>query len=115
MNTVTASNARTMCEAFQATAAVDPDAIALRNADGSVEITWREYADRVRAVAAGLAGLGVGRGDTVGLMMGNRPEFHVCDTAAFHLGATPFSIYNTASPEQVAYLFENAGNTVVIA
>ncbi len=31
-----------------------------------------------------------------------------------HLGATPFSIYNTCSPEQVAYLFANAGNSVVI-
>jgi long-subunit acyl-CoA synthetase (AMP-forming) len=47
-------------------------------------------------------------------MLLNRPEFNVCDTAALHLGATPFSIYNTSSPEQIAYLFGNAGNRVVI-
>jgi long-chain acyl-CoA synthetase len=29
---------------------------------------------RVRQVAAGLAGLGVGRGATVGMMMANQPE-----------------------------------------
>jgi long-subunit acyl-CoA synthetase (AMP-forming) len=107
--------ARTLCESFQATAAVEPDAVALRTSDGSLELTWREYAADVRAVAAGLAALGVRRGDTVGLMLGNRPEFHVCDTAVFHLGATPFSIYNTAAPDQIGYLFTNAGNRVVIA
>ena len=34
----------TLCEAFQATAARDPEAIALRTADDSVRITWRRYA-----------------------------------------------------------------------
>ena len=47
-------------------------------------------------------------------MLLNRPEFNVCDAAAMHLGATPFSIYNTSSPEQIAYLFGNAGNRIVI-
>ena len=106
--------ATTMCEQFQASAERYADEIALRNADGSVELTWTEYADRVRRIAAGLAALGVGRGDTVGLLMSNRPEFHLCDTAAIHLGATPFSIYNTLAPDQIAHLFENAGNRVVI-
>jgi long-chain acyl-CoA synthetase len=105
----------TLCEAFQATAAVEPDAVALRNPDGSVEITWREYAERVRSIAAGLAAQGVRRGDTVALMLTNRPEFHLVDTAAFHLGATPFSIYNTSAPDQIAHLFENSGCRVVIA
>jgi non-ribosomal peptide synthetase component F len=31
-----------------------------------------------------------------------------------HLGATPFSVYNTSAPEQVTYLFANAGNRVVV-
>jgi long-chain acyl-CoA synthetase len=102
-----------MCEAFQRTAAANPDAVALRTAGGAQEITWREYADRVRRIAGGLAALGVGRGDTVALMMVNRPEFHLCDTAALHLGATPFSVYNTLAPDQIAYLFSNADNRVV--
>ena len=48
------------------------------------------------------------------MMLLNRLEFSLCDAAAMHLGATPFSIYNTSSPEQIAYLFGNAGNRVVI-
>ena len=106
--------ASTVCEAFQMTAAERPDAVALRTPGGGVEITWAEYAERVRRIAGGLAALGVGRGDTVALMMTNRPEFNLVDTAAMHLGATPFSIYNTSAPEQISYLFSNADNRVVI-
>jgi long-chain acyl-CoA synthetase len=64
---------------------------------------YRDYADEVATVAAGLAALGVSAGDRVLLMMRNRPEFHFADAAALFLGATPFSVYNTASPEEVAY------------
>src|SRR5215217_452756 len=104
----------TLCHAFQLTAAEHPEAIALRNPGDAVALTWREYAERVEAIAGGLAALGVERGDAVGLMLLNRPEFHLLDTAALHLGATPFSVYNTSTPEQVAHQFANAGNRVVV-
>jgi long-subunit acyl-CoA synthetase (AMP-forming) len=104
----------TMCEAFQATVARYPDELALRTVSGAVTITWGDYAGRVRQIAAGLAGLGVSRGDTVALMMTNRPEFHLADTAALHLGAVPFSVYNTFAAEQVAQVLANAGNRVVV-
>jgi long-chain acyl-CoA synthetase len=107
-------SASTLCEAFQITAAERPDAVALRTPGGGVEISWAEYADRVGRIAGGLAALGVGRGDTVALMMTNRPEFNLVDTAVMHLGATPFSIYNTSAPEQIGYLFSNADNRVVV-
>jgi len=104
----------TMCEVFQATAGRYPQEVALRTVGGGVTITWGDYAGRVRQIAAGLAGLGVGRRDTVALMMTNRPEFHLVDTAAFHLGAVPFSVYNTFAAEQVAQVLANAGNRVVV-
>ncbi|WP_040779137.1 AMP-dependent synthetase/ligase [Nocardia pneumoniae] len=104
----------TVPAAFQETARLRPDQIALRKVGGTQEYTWRDYAERVRSIAAGLAGLGVARGDTVGIMLTNRPEFNLVDTAALHLGATPFSIYNTSSPEQITHLFTNAGNKVVV-
>jgi long-subunit acyl-CoA synthetase (AMP-forming) len=47
-------------------------------------------------------------------MLANRPEFHLVDTAALHARATPFSIYNTLAPEQINYVFGNAGNRIVI-
>jgi len=103
-----------MCEAFQITAAERPGDVALRTIADGVSITWGEYSARVKRLAGGLAALGVGPGDTVGFMLTNRPEFHLLDTAAMHLGATPFSIYNTSSPEQIAYLLGDAANRVMI-
>ncbi|MFD3592504.1 AMP-dependent synthetase/ligase [Nocardia sp. NPDC058640] len=104
----------TVPAAFQQTAALRPDQIALRTVGGTQEITWSEYASRVQALAAGLAKLGVRHGDAVGIMLTNRPEFNLIDTAALHLGAVPFSVYNTSSPEQIAHVFANAGNKVVV-
>src|SRR5690348_1711125 len=83
--------------------------IAIRGAGGEVELSWNEVAARVRRIAGGLAGLGLGKGDTVALMLNNRPEFIPCDLGAVSLGGVPFSIYQTSSPEQIAYVTEDAG------
>lgn len=104
----------TLCEAFQRTAATDPCAVAVRSRGGTHSITWREYATQVRRVAAGLAALGVRRGDAVALMMANRIEFYPLDVGAQHLGATSFSLYNTLSAEQLADLLPKTGAVVLI-
>jgi long-chain acyl-CoA synthetase len=104
----------TLSAAFCRTAAERGDAVALRTPGGDVEVTWREYAARAADYAAGLAGLGVGAGDPVAIMLTNRPEFHLVDCGAMHLRAVPFSVYNTSSPEQLEYLLGDAGNRVVI-
>jgi long-chain acyl-CoA synthetase len=103
-----------MCEAFQITAAERGDAPALRFKDSDFEASWGDYAEAVRRRAAGLAKLGVKRGDTVGFMLVNRPALHLTDAAAMHLGATCFSVYNTSSPEQVEYVVRDAGNRVIV-
>jgi len=105
---------RSFAELFQATAARNPDAVALRAADGSNTLTWAQYAAKVKSLASGLAALGVERGDAVALMLTNRPEMHLFDAATFHLGATPFSIYNTSSPEQIQFLFAAGRPKVVV-
>jgi long-subunit acyl-CoA synthetase (AMP-forming) len=87
---------------------------ALRSSDGSLELSYEEMAERVRRIAAGLRAIGVRRGDTVALMLRNRPEFHLVDIAAMCLGATPFSLYNTSPPEQLGYVMGDAGNKVVV-
>jgi long-subunit acyl-CoA synthetase (AMP-forming) len=109
-----ALRATTMCEAFQITAEEWADNPALRLKDTDYEASFAEYAERVRKRAAGLAALGVKRGDTVGFMLVNRPALHLTDCAAMHLGATCFSVYNTSSSEQVEYVVADAGNTVLV-
>jgi long-chain acyl-CoA synthetase len=106
--------ASTLCEAFQLTAAANPDRVALRLKDGEAELTWGAYAEKVKRLASGLASLGLGRDSTLGIMLTNRPEFHFADTAAMHLGATPFSVYNTYTAEQIEYLVGDAACPVIV-
>jgi len=72
--------------------------------ESSVQYTYTQYADRVARIAAGLQARGLKRGERVVLMFRNIPEFHFIDTAITFCGATPISIYNSSSPEQIAYL-----------
>src|SRR5947207_679209 len=103
-----ALDAKTACEAFQLTAQAHPDRPAIRTKGDEFTCSWGEYANRVEGIAAGLTSHGVGRGETVALMLTNRPEFHFCDSAAMHLGAVPFSIYNTYTPDQIQHLLNDA-------
>ena len=109
-----AVGARTMTEAFRVTVEDHPDRVAVRTKDDEVSLTWAQLRDRVDALAGGLAGLGVGRGDSVALMLGNRPEFHIADLAAMTLGATPFSIYPTFTAGQIAFVAGDAGARLAI-
>src|SRR5215218_931729 len=109
-----AVGARTMTEAFRVTVEDHPDRVAVRTKDDEVSLTWSQLRDRVDALAGGLAGLGVRRGDSVALMLSNRPEFHIADLAAMTLGATPFSIYLTFTPAQIAYIVGDARAKVAI-
>ncbi len=73
-----AVNAATIAEAFRITAAERADEVAVRTKGDEIAWTWGELRERVDALAAGLTGLGLERGDTVALLFGNRPEFHLC-------------------------------------
>jgi long-subunit acyl-CoA synthetase (AMP-forming) len=110
----TAVEAGTVAEAFRLTVAEREDDVAIRTKGDAFTITWGALQARVDALAGGLAKLGVQRGETVALLLSNRPEFHLCDLAAMMLGATPFSIYNTYSPEQIRYLLQDAEAKVLI-
>ncbi len=109
-----AAEAPTLAHAFRITAAERADQVAIRTKEDAFSITWGQLRERVDALAGGLDGLGLKRGDTLALMLSNRPEFHLCDLAGMMLGATPFSIYNTYTAEQIEYLVKDAGARILI-
>jgi long-subunit acyl-CoA synthetase (AMP-forming) len=109
-----AADAATLTEALRRTVAEHPDLVAVRMPDDSVSLTWAQLLGRVDALAGGLAGLGVGRGDCVAIMLTNRPEFHVADLAAVTLGATPFSVYTTYPASEIEYLISDSQARVAI-
>ena len=104
-----------LVKAFYATADRLGDEIAVRTDGDEVTITWNELRDRTHRVAGGLAKLGVRKGDTVAVMLNNVPEFYPCDLGAVTLGGVPYSVYQTYTPEQIAYLVNDAGSRVLIA
>ena len=94
-----------------------PDLVALRakRPDGGWdELSWADVAMRAARIAAAYAALGVGAGDRVLLMLRNRPEFHLADLAAVLLHATPVSVYNSSSAEQLGYLAAHSAARVVV-
>ncbi len=104
--------ARNFAEAFATTVERLGDEVAVRTADDEVTLSWNELRARAAAIAGGLRSLGVSKGDTVALMLNNRPEFLPIDLGAVHLGAVPFSIYQTLAPEQIRYVVSDAGARV---
>jgi long-chain acyl-CoA synthetase len=107
-------HADTVAAAFTATAAGCPDRVALRTRGGEQEMTWAQYGEKVDRFAHGLKALGLRRGQTYALMLANRPEFHIADAAAMSLAATPFSLYQTLTPEQIAYQLNDSGAGIVV-
>jgi long-chain acyl-CoA synthetase len=101
-------------KAFEATAERLGDDDAVRDDSRERVLSWVEVHELAGRIAGGLAKLGIGKDDTVALMLNNRWEFIPCDLGAVALGAVPFSIYQTSSPEQIAYVAGDAGAKVAI-
>ncbi len=101
----------TVVHRFRERVAKQPARPAVRFHEGDVwkALTWGEYGAAVDEVAAGLIGLGVEPGDRVGLLAGNRPEWHIADLAILSVGAITVPIYPTSSSPQVAYVLEDSG------
>jgi long-chain acyl-CoA synthetase len=106
--------ATTIAEAFRQTVERKPDEVAIRTKGDAFTITWAQLRDRVDALAGGLARLGLKKDDTVALLFGNRPEFHLCDLAVMMVGGTPFSIYNTYAPNQIEFVVSDAGARILM-
>jgi long-chain acyl-CoA synthetase len=75
-------------------------------------ITWREYERHVRQVALGLQALGVGRGQGVAILSGNRPEWAFADLGTIAAGAVTIPIYATNPSNQVEHILKD-GEVVV--
>jgi long-chain acyl-CoA synthetase len=77
-------------------------------------ITWTQTRELGLDAAAGLIQLGVQPGDTIAIMATNRIEHVLADIGGVHAAATPMSIYNTLSQEQVAYIAGEAQPRVAV-
>lgn len=93
------------------------DRVALREKDFGIwqTVTWRQFADHVRAFAMGLYALGVRRGDKVAIIGDNRPEWLYAELAAQAIGGASIGVYQDSVAEEVRYLVEAADARVIVA
>ncbi len=91
------------------------DAVALRHKKYGIwkRITWAEYGDQVRIVAAGLLTFGLEPGDKVAILGDNRPEWLICHLGTMTARGVTCGIYPTSSAEQVAYVVGHSESKVL--
>lgn len=80
---------------------------------------WRGYSsdeigERVRRRALGLYSLGVRKGDTVGLLAENSPDWVMMDYAILACGAAGVPLYITQITQQIDYILKDAEVAVLI-
>ena len=91
----------------------DPGAVVMRRKDAAADGGWRDvtarqFADDVTALAKGLMAAGIAAGDRVALMSRTRYEWTVVDYAIWSAGATTVPIYETSSAEQVEWILTDS-------
>ena len=79
------------------------------------EITWTEYYNQSQHLASGLLELGIGKGDFIGIIGENGPEWLYIDMGGQMLGATIVGIYTTNAWEQVQYVVNHAECKILFA
>ncbi len=77
--------------------------------------SWSDVAENVRALALGLASLGIERGDKVAIVGSNRPKLYWVFAAAQSIGAIPVPIYQDGVAEEVQYVLDHAEVKAVFA
>ncbi len=91
--------------------------IALREKDFGLWrlFTWNDYQARVRDFALGLVELGLGRGDVIGIIGDNRPDWVAAEIASHAIGAMSLGLYRDVLDEEAAYLLAYGDAKLVFA
>jgi len=91
--------------------------IALREKDFGLwrVFTWNDYQTRVKEFALGMVELGIVRGDVVGIIGDNRPDWVAAEIAAHAVGAMSLGLYRDVLDEEAAYLLNYGEAKIVFA
>ncbi|MGM4997246.1 long-chain fatty acid--CoA ligase [Tardiphaga sp. 538_B7_N1_4] len=91
--------------------------IALREKDFGLwrEFTWNEYHARVKDFTLGMVELGIARGDVIGIIGDNRPDWVAAEIAAHAIGGMSLGLYRDVLDEEAAYLLNYGEAKIVFA
>jgi long-chain acyl-CoA synthetase len=91
--------------------------VAIREKDLGIwqAYTWRDYHERSRRIALGLASLGFARGDKMAVVGDNRPELYWAVLATQALGGVPVPLYQDSIEKELAYIVDHAEARFAVA
>ena len=110
-----ATDAQSLAGLFRLRVASDPQRIAASRKTGGVwkPLTWSELAALAEEAAWGLIATGVKPGDRISLVVSTRVEWTVADLGIAHAGAVSVPIYQSDTADEIRYVVQNSGATVV--
>ena len=115
--TVSVGAEESLSDAVFANAAQHPADVLYRRkgADGTwTDVTAREFAEQVTRVAAGLVAAGVQAGDRIAVLSRTRYEWSLFDYAILAAGGVTVPIYETSSPDQIAWIVSDSGAVGIV-
>lgn len=77
--------------------------------------SWAEVYAQTRALAQGLAALGLSHGDRIAIVGANKPRLYWTMAAAQMLGAIPLPVYADAVADEMAYVLGHAEVSLIVA
>lgn len=94
-----------------------PNDVSMREKEFGIwnEFTWNDYNNRVKWLSTALLYMGVEKGDAIALLGDNRPEWVWGEVAAHAMRCYSIGIYQDSMHDEVIYLLDSSGATVVIA
>jgi long-chain acyl-CoA synthetase len=84
------------------------DVFYVREDGGWRGISWERFGRDAHALASALLASGLGRGAAACVLMGNVPEWPVCDVGIIAAGGVSCGLYPTSSAEQCRYIVEHS-------
>jgi len=115
--TPTTTQAPNLARVFLQRVETSPDREAFRYLDNGewTSVTWKQTAERVEALAAGLLSLGVAAEDRVGIASTTRLEWILADLAIMCSGAATTTVYPSTNAEDTAYILADSESKIVFA
>lgn len=110
------SSAETIHGAVLAAAHAHQERAALKHKrDGRfITVSYAALARAVRLAAERLEAFGVGKGDAIGILSPNRPQWIIADLAALSLGGVVVPVYPTLPQNQLRYIIDDSGIRVLL-
>jgi long-chain acyl-CoA synthetase len=96
-------------------ASADKEAFRYPENGGWTSVTWKQAAERVEALAAGLLALGVSAEDRIGIASTTRLEWILADLATMCAGGATTTVYPSTNAEDTAYILADSESRIVFA